>query len=123
MNTRQTIGPNICDNLKFLRTLARTKSETKRRRLLRLATSTELLAIVEICLNIVKARFHLNARQRSRILPYAEFIRKLGRTRTERGARKIVQKGSGLGFAALLTPIVIEAVRYLASSNSSNGSN
>ena len=113
------IGQSICDNIKFLKTLSKTKSDIKRTRLLKLATSNELIAIVEICLNIVKSIFRLTTRQKSRILPYASFVRKLSRARTEKGARKIVQKGSGFGFAAFLTPIIIEAIRYLASSSSS----
>jgi len=49
-------------------------------------------------------------------LPYADFVRRLSRARSERGARKlVVQTGSGIGalFPALLTPILIELARDL----------
>ena len=119
----QSIGPTICDNIDFLRTLSKTKSEAKRRRLLKKATSSELLAIVEICLNIIKSRFSLTTRQKKRILPYAEIVRRISRVRSERGARKILQKGGGFPIAAaaaLLTPVIIEAVRNLISKNNGN---
>ena len=114
---QQIIGTNVCDNINFLRTVARTKSVRKQRRLLKKATSSELLAIIEICLNIIRARFQLTTRQRNRIIPYAEFVRRLSRIRSERGARKILQKGEGFPFAAILTPVIIEAVRYLSERN------
>src|SRR4030088_3621710 len=104
------IGESVYNNLKFLQTIVKTKSEKKRRRLLRLATTAELLTIVEIAINIIKARFLLTTRQRNRLVPYVEYIRRLSRARSESGARKIVQKGGNLGLVALLTPIIIEAI-------------
>jgi len=105
------ISPLIIDNGKFLNLLAKTRSDKKRRRILKQANSQQLLSIAEICLNIVKRRYKLTTRQRKRLLPYAEFVRRMSRARTEKGARKIIsQKGSGVGgvLAALLTPILIE---------------
>src|SRR5688572_13497294 len=91
------IGPNVCDQFAFLKLLARTRSLRKRKRLLKRATSSELLALCEICLNIVRQRFQLTTRQRKRILPYADFVRRCGRARSERGARRLlVQKGTGI---------------------------
>lgn len=105
------IGQIVFDNENFLRTLARTKSSRKRQRLLRSATTQQLLSIVEICLNIIIARFRLTTRQKKRLMPYAHFVRKIARLETERGAKKILnQHGNGIPFgffAALLTPILI----------------
>lgn len=108
------IGSSVCENLNFLKSIAKTKSESKRKRILRLATTSELLSIVEIALNVIKGRFNLTSRQKNRLLPYADFIRKVGRARSERGARKILQSGGGIPISALITPIIIEAVSYLA---------
>jgi hypothetical protein len=50
-------------------------------------------------------------------MPYADFVRRMSRARTEIGTKKlIVQKGSGSAglFAALLTPILIEIARSIA---------
>jgi hypothetical protein len=112
------IGESVYNNLKFLKTIVKTKSEKKRRRLLRLATTTELLTIVEIAINIIKARFLLTTRQRTRLVPYVEYIRRLARARSESGARKIVQKGGSLGLVALLTPIIIEAIKHFTKNGS-----
>ena len=114
------ISSLIMDNKDFLNLLARSKSDSKRHRMLKQANSQQLLAIAEICLNIVKARYQLTTRQRKRLLPYAEFVRRMSRARSERGARKIIsQKGSGFGgvLTALLTPILIEIGRKIIKSD------
>ena len=107
----------ICNNINFLKALARTRSFRKRKKILKHATTEELLSICEICLNLVKQRIKLTTRQRVRILPYADFVRRLSRARSERGARRIVQKGNGGGiglFASILTPILVEFARSFA---------
>lgn len=105
-------SPLVCSNIAFLKALAKTKSDRKKRQILRRATTAQLLCIVEICLNLVKNRFlGLSARQKTRIIPYLDFVRRMSRVRTEHGARKMVQKGEGVGagvFAAILAPIIVE---------------
>jgi len=115
----------ICENKDFLRSLALTKSERRNRKILRKADTSQLLSIVEICLNIVKSRFNLNTRQKNRLLPHVEFIRKMSRARSERGVRKVLrQKGGGVGvFAALLTPVLIELARAISIKAYQNNSN
>lgn len=116
-NNNNNIGPVVSDNYAFLRTLSRTRSMQRRRRLLKKANTHQLLALAEICLNIVRNRFRLTTRQKMRMVPFVDFIRRLSRVRSERGARKLViQKGSGLGinlFPALLTPIIYELSKRL----------
>jgi hypothetical protein len=116
-STTPEFSPIICDNQPFLRALACTKSQGKRKFLLKRATTPQLLSLAEICLNIVKSIFQLTTRQKKRILPYADFVRRLSRVRTERGAhRLIVQRGSGLPlglFPALLTPLLVELGKFI----------
>lgn len=108
----------IRENSSFLNTLCHTKSQSKIRRLLRLASTSQLLTLVEICLNIVKSRFILTTRQKKRLMPYACFVRGVSRARSTRGAKHALQKGNGIGaFAALLTPILIELARSIKSGN------
>jgi hypothetical protein len=114
------VGQSILENLKFIKEVSKTKSEKKRKSLLAKATTNELLAIVESALNIVKSRFRLTTKQRHRILPHVEYIRHLSRVKSENSARKLVQTGNGLGIAALLTPIIIEAFRYLSERKNGN---
>lgn len=113
-NLNLKIGQNICNNIDFLKKLSQSKSEKKRRNILKTATNSELISIVEIALNIVKGRFNLKTRQRERIDPYKNFLRQLSRIRSEKSARRLVQKGNGIGaFAVFLTPIIIEALKQL----------
>lgn len=112
------ISQLVQDNFHFLRSLAQTKSDHKRKRILKKAGAEQLLSLVEICVNILCSRFQLTTRQKKRRLPYADFLRHLARKRTERGARKLLsQTGSGAGplFAALLTPILIDLAQSVAS--------
>lgn len=116
MSNGPKIGPLIYDNIDFLKTLAKTKSVNKRKKILKAATTSQLLSLVEISSNILKARFRLTARQKKRILPYADFVRKLARVRSERSAKNIVQKGSGISvYPALLIPIILEVAKTLLS--------
>jgi hypothetical protein len=110
------IGPIVGENFNFIKSLAKTRSKRKRKRLLKQATTAELLSISEICLNLVRQRFLLTTRQKRRIFPYADFVRRMSRVRSERGAKQIVQKGNGLGlglFPAILTPIILEIARSI----------
>jgi hypothetical protein len=113
MEIKPQISTTVCQNKDFLKKLARTKSERKIKRILKSASCDQLLAIVEICLNFVRSRFKLTARQKNRLLPYVDLVRSMSRSRTFKGARKIMQKGSGaVGlFGALLTPIILELAR------------
>ena len=122
-NQQPKISQLVCSNSNFIRTLARTKSQQKRRKLLRRACSEQLLTLAEICLNIVRSRFRLTTRQKKRLLPYADFVRQISRIRSERGARKvIVQKGSGLPgfFPALLAPILLQLIQEVIKGKGEN---
>jgi hypothetical protein len=118
--SKQNIKINqiVYDNIDFLKNLAKTRSLNKQKEILHKANTSQLLALAEICLNIVKTRFILTNRQKKRLLPYADFVRKLSRVRSEKAAKKVVQKGTGSAslFSALLTPIIIELTKYLLES-------
>jgi hypothetical protein len=111
---RQPVGASVINNYLFLKKLSSSKSSKKRLRLLRLATSDELFAIIESAYNLLKARFNLTPRQKKRLIPHLEVLRRLGRSRSDRGVRTLLQKGGGLGaLPAILTPILIEAFRLI----------
>ena len=117
----QVVGPRILENYSFLRKISKSKSDSKRLNALRNASSDELLALVEICSNILSSNFNLTTRQKKKIVPFANYIRKLSRIRSESGARKfVVQKGSGLFLPSLLIPVIAEAARYIISSQLDN---
>lgn len=116
-NESERISPYVLDNYDFLCAMARTRSAKKRRKLLKRATTTQLLSLVEIALNVVKGCFRITTRQKSRMIPFADLIRRMSRTRSERGARRLMleQRGGGVlnpgFFAALLTPIILDLAR------------
>lgn len=110
------ISELIHKNAPFLNTISKNKSYKKLKNLLKFATTQELLSLAEISLNIVTQRFQLTTRQKKRLLPYADFVRRMSRIRTEKGARKLlIQKGSGPPgiFGALITPILLALARQL----------
>src|ERR1700677_1145524 len=103
----KSIGPRIVNNYSFLKSIQRTRCPIKRNSLINKAQGDQLLCLVEICSNILKERFNLTPKQRSRLYPYVNLIRNLSRARSENKARHLVQKGSGIPafIPALLAPI------------------
>ena len=100
-------SPYIRENYDFLRQLTAIKSDKKKNALILRATPEQLLAIVEICLNILRFNFPLNKRQRLRLSRYADYYRQIARARSEQGARRqIAQQGSGIALASILVPVV-----------------
>ncbi|KAL3084403.1 hypothetical protein niasHS_008558 [Heterodera schachtii] len=89
-NIEQKIGERVVHNYDYLKKLGKTTSEKKRRHLLNSAGCEELLALVEICLNVLNGNFCLSTKQKQRLAPFAKDIRQLARVRSERGARKLL---------------------------------
>ena len=77
----------------------------------------KLLALLDISINILDANpnkgFTLSIRQKNRLKPHAEFVRRLSKVRSEKGIRRLVQKGSGPAFAALIIPVLAEIARTI----------
>jgi len=111
------VGDCIKRNKVFLRKLALAKSPTKRKFLLENATHDELLAVLETCWNVLNFRFPMKADQRRRLAPHAPYLRKLARSRSERNVRRILQRGGGSVFSALLLPVLSALVGSAISSN------
>jgi hypothetical protein len=115
------VGPLIYRNYEFLNTVARSRSAHRRKSLLAQASSGELLSIVEVAHNLLaldrksgKPHFNLTKHQRGKLIPSATIIRKIARSRSEHGARRHIQRGSGIGvLAPLLIPVLAEIARSL----------
>ena len=108
------IGDKVLENYNFLYRLAKTRSEARRFDLLQNATPIELLTLVEIAKNYKHAGYRLPKRAFIRLAPYADCVRKLSRTRSERSAKRvIVQKGGGGFLASLIIPLLAEAAQQL----------
>lgn len=110
----QPLGERVMLHRDWLRQLARTRSAAKRLELLNAANTDQMLTLVEIAANIIASHFRLAPRQHNRLQPYAAHVRRLGRTRTERGARRtVIQKGGNAFLPLLLGPVIAEVARHL----------
>ena len=95
----------IVDNLEYLQKLSKTKSIKKKKDLLLKATSDQILAIVEIIVNVLKSNYILSKRQKTKLSKNADYYRAIARSRTEKTARKRIQEGGGPELA-ILVPIL-----------------
>ena len=111
------VGDSVMRNKVFLRKLALTKSPAKRKQMIDNATRDELLAILECSYNILNFNFKLRPAQRKKLAPHAAYLRKLSRTKSEKNVRRILQRGGGGVFSALLLPVLSTVVGSLISSH------
>ena len=116
----QPIGPLILKNYPFLNSICKSRSNKKRNKLLKEANREQLLSLVEVCHNILLSNFKLSERQRQKLLPFADTVRKLARARSEKRAKQIIfEQQTGEGgpaiFASLLAPVLFEAAQHLIS--------
>lgn len=124
---RQPIGPLILKNYSFLKSICKSRSEEKRNKLLKEATREELLSLVEVCHNILTSNFQLTERQKRKLFPFADTVRRLSRARSEKRARQVIREhqtggGGPAIFASLLAPILVEAAQHLISNFVRKGS-
>ena len=120
MRKEKNIGPRIIRNYPFLKALSATTSDKRRRLLIKNAEPDELLAITEVCHNIIKSYFPITENQKHKMLRYREAIRKIGRLRSADSARRVLQRGkgvSGMLISAVLVPVISEVVQYFLSRN------
>ena len=107
-------SPYINENIDFLHRLSKTKSEKKKYTFIKHASSEQILAIVEICANILGARFELNKRQRRKLAQFADYYRAVARSRSEKTARhRIQQGGQAVALSAILAPILGSLVQHV----------
>lgn len=107
------IPASVYRNYNFLRNLSTTKSESKRRKLLKMATDEQFYLLGEICFNYRTGDFRPTKRQMERLAPYADLVRRITSVKTSNGARRLlVRKGGDVPndfFAALLRPVLLKA--------------
>jgi len=109
----KVIGPRVIENYLFLKKIAKSRSDKRRLGLLKNASSDQLLTLVEVASNLLTSNYPLTKCQREKIKPYLACVRKLAHSRSEQGARRIVQIGNGAFIPSLLIPIITEAARYI----------
>lgn len=105
------VGDIVERNRGFLKLLASTASSRRRAKLIADATSEELLAVVEISVNILKYRFRPRANHMKKLAISADYIRKLARARTPNSARNLLRKGNQSIFKSLILPVLRQSGR------------
>lgn len=127
-NGKLALSEIIIKNVSFINKLAKLKSVKRRCALINGATSEELLAVVEIALNILHAREPFWTRgQLAKLTASAHLIRKLARVRSPDSARKLLvydeigrnnnnigQHGCGVPFVALAGVLSSVLLPYIA---------
>ena len=106
-------SPQVRENTAFLKKLASTRSDQKKNELINSANTDQILAIVEICANILSFNFKLNKRQRNRLAQYAQYYRAIANSKSEKTARKKLQEGSGIALGAILIPVLTVLAQHL----------
>jgi len=106
------VGSTILRNQNFLRRLAITTSDKIRKKLILGASADQLLAVVEICVNITKDRFRPRENHRKKLIEVAPYIRKIARARSPSTARRLIAIGTKSIFRSLMLPVLAAAGRY-----------
>jgi hypothetical protein len=112
------VGKCIRSNLHFIKNLAQnSKNPNQIINLIKTAKSEQLLALVEIALNLLRSRIPSIGRSKLRRLTHrADQIRRLSRTHSPQSARKVLlQSGKGLPviagiLASTILPILVENI-------------
>ena len=122
------VGDRVRRNFGFLYRLGMTKSPQKRYRMVQEANRDEILAIVEICKNVLKETFKLSKSQSRKLYPFQEHAKTLSKVRSPSGAIRAIQKGEGIVskgrkrqvvqkgglLPALVVPILVELAAEVA---------
>lgn len=112
-------SPYIRENYTFLQRLAKTQSDRKKNALLLTATADQILAILEIIVNVLKFNFTLTRQQKRKLAKFADYYRLIARSRSEKAARKRLQQGGSPALAAILIPVLGALAEHIISRVSS----
>ena len=99
-------SPYVKENFAFLQKLAKTNSDKKKNTLLLSATADQILAILEIIVNVLKFNFTLTRVQKRKLAKFADYYRSIARSRSEKSARHRLQQGGSPALAAILIPVL-----------------
>lgn len=101
----------LTNHCKFFKKLATTKSLKKQKDLIKKASKEEIEILVEICVNLCKGNCKINKTQLKKLQNHCTFLRSLAKKRTLESARKVIQKGEGVG----VIPFLLKALKLIPS--------
>lgn len=90
------IGDRVIRNFGFLYKLAYCRNPHERFDMIQRARRDQLLAVIDICANVVHKDFKLTSQENKRVEKYWDLMVKLSRVRTPQGAIRVIQKGEGV---------------------------
>jgi hypothetical protein len=97
----------IIKNQDFLQKICRTKSNKRFAKLLKTASEEQLLAVVDICHNILKGNLTLKNTQRKKLARSGDYYRAISRARSPHTARRRIQSGGNIGLiGAIIAPVI-----------------
>lgn len=98
---------HIGDNKEFLNKLAKTRSQQKFIQIVRNANDEQLLAIVDICYNIIRGNLNLKNKNRKKLAGSGDYYRAISRSRSPKTAQTRIQTGGNPGLiAAIVAPVL-----------------
>ena len=106
------MNSNTLQRKDFLRLLAKSRSAKRRKQIIDSARPTDIAAVSECALNLLKNNIPLSDRNYRKFYKCKHDIRSLARKRTSLRKKKLIihQKG---GFLTTLIPLAIEAITAL----------
>lgn len=105
------MSTRIRANQAFLHLLARSTGE-RRRSLLKHATKEELMALFEICLNLLRGNLNIKGKDYEKLKRQRHLIRKLADKRVKINEKKKIVNQKG-GFVSTLAAIAVPALAQL----------
>ena len=97
----------VINNQDFLQKICRARSEKRLTKLLKKASDDQLLAIVDICYNIVKGKVSIKNSKRKKLAQTANYYRSISRARSPVTARNRIQSGGSINLiGAIIAPVI-----------------
>lgn len=107
MHKPRVVSDLVVGELEFLLKLAYSGSVLKFIRLITKATTTQLLCLVEVGLNVSHGTVQLSDKELTRITPYLKTLKNLSVAEDPQGARKVLLTLGGIGLMpVLLRPVL-----------------
>jgi hypothetical protein len=97
----------LIKNQDFLQKICRTKSNKRLAKLLKTASEDQLLAVVDICHNIIKGNLNIKNSQRKKLARSGDYYRAISKARSPQTAKNRIQKGGNIGLiSAIIAPVL-----------------
>lgn len=109
------LSKRLLRNLNVIKVLAKCKDPVVQRKILENADDDLIACLVECVVNVLQQKVYISKDLTKKLSKHASEIRKIGKTRSRRTAKKIlVQEGGGVFLPLLLGPVLTAATSVLS---------